>query len=129
VICLAHGIYMRYLSLILPLLLLLVTPCLATEIPQSKIPDDETPGEKFERDYRRIWGGAITECVQTVRQEIKGSDFDAYLKDVTTIAIFGSPRERFAFEKCMHSKGHPAGSKWYESQQAEEGHGSTQSSK
>lgn len=109
-------------------LLFLVTPCFASEgIPQSNLLDDYM--EKFERDNTRIFGGAITECVQTVRQEIRGSDFDAYRKDMTTIAIFGSPRERFAFEKCMHRKGFSAGPRWYESQQAEKGHGSTQSSK
>ncbi|MET0514932.1 MAG: hypothetical protein ABW047_06345, partial [Nitrospiraceae bacterium] len=91
-------VLIRHLSL-----LFLVTPCFASEgIPQSNLLDDYM--EKFERDNTRIFGGAITECVQTVRQEIKGSDFDAYRKDMTTIAIFGSPRERFAFEKCMHRK-------------------------
>ncbi len=96
------------------LLPLLGIPALA-EIPQSNVPEDFPHAEKFEQDYKRIFGGAITECVQTVRQEMKGSDFDAYRKDMTTIAIFGSPRERFAFEKCMHGKGFPVGPKWYDS--------------
>ena len=76
--------------------------------------NSDVPGEKVLRDHERIFGGAITECALVVRQEIKGSDFDAYYKDASTIAIYGSPKERFAFEKCMHKKGYPVGPKWYD---------------
>jgi hypothetical protein len=96
-----------------------ITACILLallSVPSMGLSADENShaADKFRGSYKRIFGGAIAECAEVVRKEIRGSGFDAYYKDAATIAIYGSPREEFAFEKCMQERGYPVGAKWYE---------------
>jgi len=48
----------------------------------------------------------IATCVKEVRQEVPYSRFDAYAHE-SGLYSFGSPQERFKFEKCMYKYGQP----------------------
>ena len=56
---------------------------------------------------------AVAACVLIVRDEtnkrigVNVSDFDAYTTDEGAVSYFGTPKERFSFEKCMNEMGHP----------------------
>jgi hypothetical protein len=51
---------------------------------------------------------AVEKCIQTVKKDIPASGFDAYV-DKEIVRGFGTPLERFKFDKCMHNSGYSAG--------------------